>query len=61
MSVAEAVVDVVHDFIGQDQISQLPKNNQVYEYINKKLVNFNYEGQNLSATEALAKGLLRSH
>lgn len=49
-------INDIHNFIRRDDIAQLPKNKQVHEYLTKKLVNFNYEGQNLSATEALVKG-----
>ncbi len=46
------VQDIVK-FISQPDISKLPKNKQVYEYLTKKLVNFNYEGHNYSASEAM--------
>ena len=49
-------VDDIHYFVRRDDIAQLPINKQAHAYLVKKLVNFNYEGENLSATEALAKG-----
>jgi tetratricopeptide (TPR) repeat protein len=49
-------VDDIHHFVRRDDIAQLPINKQAHAYLVKKLVNFNYEGENLSATEALAKG-----
>ncbi|GGI83951.1 hypothetical protein GCM10007978_22080 [Shewanella hanedai] len=49
-------INDINNFVRRDDIAQLPKNKQVHEYLTKKLVNFNYEGENFSATDALAKG-----
>lgn len=46
----------IEDFVSQDNIISLPKNKQVYEYLSQKLVNFNYEGENYSAREAMDNG-----
>ncbi|MBE7215800.1 hypothetical protein MK852_14640 [Shewanella benthica] len=45
----------IQRFVGREEIAELPKNKQVYEYLSKNLVNFNYEGENYSASLAMDK------
>jgi tetratricopeptide (TPR) repeat protein len=42
-------------FIEQDDIKHLSKKKQVSTFVNKQMINFNYEGKNYTATQALAK------
>ncbi|WP_076409289.1 lipopolysaccharide assembly protein LapB [Shewanella sp. UCD-KL12] len=46
-------VQEIEVFVSQPDIRKLPKNKQVFEYLSKKLVNFNYEGVNYTASEAM--------
>lgn len=46
----------IEEFVSQNDIALLSKHKQVYEYLSKKLVNFNYEGENYLASEAMHKG-----
>ncbi|WP_299789501.1 lipopolysaccharide assembly protein LapB [uncultured Shewanella sp.] len=51
-----AQIEELHRFVDRDDIAQLPKNKQIREYLLTKLVNFDYEGENYSASVALEKG-----
>ncbi|ABV37367.1 tetratricopeptide TPR_2 repeat protein [Shewanella sediminis HAW-EB3] len=56
MALTPEQIEDLHQFVSRDDIAQLPKNKQVREYLFTKLVNFNYEGENYSASVALEKG-----
>ncbi|WP_394392444.1 tetratricopeptide repeat protein [Shewanella woodyi] len=49
-------VEDIYRFVEKEEITQLLINEQAHQYVAKKLVNFNYEGKNLSAAEAMATG-----
>ncbi len=44
--------DELNAFIARDSIKNLPKRNQVVEFIQYKMVNFNYEGLNYNTSQA---------
>ena len=55
ISLKPVQIQDIQRFVGRKEIAELPKNKQVYEYLSKKLVNFNYEGENYSASLAMDK------
>ncbi|MCJ8302834.1 hypothetical protein [Shewanella sp.] len=55
ISLTQVQIQDIQRFVGREEIAELPKNKQVYEYLSKNLVNFNYEGENYSASLAMDK------
>ncbi len=56
MALTPEQIEDLHQFVRREDIASLPKNKQVSAYLIAKLVNFNYEGKNHSASIALEKG-----
>ncbi|MGS0730699.1 hypothetical protein ACVBKF_31150, partial [Shewanella sp. 0m-11] len=55
VSLTKIQVDDIHQFVSQKAIAMLPRHKQVSEYLSKRLVNFNYQGANYSARNAMDK------
>ncbi|MEZ9593753.1 tetratricopeptide repeat protein [Shewanella sp. 10N.261.52.F9] len=48
-----AQIKSLNEFVAQEHIASLPRYKQAYAYLKKRLVNFNFQGENYSATESL--------